>query len=170
MYSVSMTHVPGGWHAAPDALSRYPVSHPDKRAEVDMSLTLEEATQIAVLSTLYCQDSSEGLQAVTWERVCIAAADDVTSKELVQVIANGFPSFKTDLPPTITAYWNIREILSSIDGVPLAGRRIIIPSRLRGEILDILHAAHQGVRGMRDRAKMSVYWPNIQQRNPTTTR
>ena len=39
--------------------------------------------------------------------------------------------------------------------------RIVIPSSLRGEIVNSLHAAHQGITGMNERAKAGVYWPGI---------
>ena len=39
--------------------------------------------------------------------------------------------------------------------------RIVIPTKLRRQILENLHAAHQGVGGMRDRANESVYWPGL---------
>ena len=39
--------------------------------------------------------------------------------------------------------------------------RILIPSSLRREALEVLHAAHQGVSGMKARASQSVFWPGI---------
>ena len=48
--------------------------------------------------------------------------------------------------------------LSLVNGT---GARILIPPQLRPEILETLHAAHQGVGGMRERAKTGVYWPGI---------
>ena len=41
------------------------------------------------------------------------------------------------------------------------GSRIVIPASLRREVLECLHAAHQGVSGMKARASNSVYWPGI---------
>ena len=40
------------------------------------------------------------------------------------------------------------------------GDRVLIPPSLRYHVLQILHAAHQGVSGMVARAK-SLYWPGI---------
>ena len=37
----------------------------------------------------------------------------------------------------------------------------MIPPTLRGEIIDSLHAAHQGISGMNERARAGVYWPGI---------
>ena len=43
----------------------------------------------------------------------------------------------------------------------LKGTRIIIPTKLRPQILELLHYAHLGVDKTRDMAKSTVYWPNI---------
>ena len=51
--------------------------------------------------------------------------------------------------------------MSSIDGVPIVGDRAVVPAALRGEVLDNLHSAHQGVSSMRARSRASVYWPTI---------
>ena len=41
------------------------------------------------------------------------------------------------------------------------GDRIVIPKSLRPEVLQSLHAAHQGVTSMTERARCAVYWPGI---------
>ena len=41
------------------------------------------------------------------------------------------------------------------------GNRLVIPASLRKEVLECLHAAHQGVAGMKARAATCVYWPGI---------
>ena len=43
----------------------------------------------------------------------------------------------------------------------LYNNRTIIPPPLRGQILDTLHSAHQGVSCMTSRAESSVFWPGI---------
>ena len=39
--------------------------------------------------------------------------------------------------------------------------RTIIPTRLRQNVLDTLHAAHQGTRSMMQRAQDTIYWPGF---------
>ena len=48
-----------------------------------------------------------------------------------------------------------------VEGVPMYGRRVIIPRELRAEVLGCLHSAHQGECRMNERAMASVYWPGI---------
>ena len=38
---------------------------------------------------------------------------------------------------------------------------VITPSSLQGDVLKILHSAHQGVSGMCSRAQSLLYWPGI---------
>ena len=39
--------------------------------------------------------------------------------------------------------------------------RIIIPVKLRQQVLEIIHAVHQGVSGMISRVEDTVFWPGI---------
>ena len=39
--------------------------------------------------------------------------------------------------------------------------RLVIPKKLRHEVLQNLHSAHQGTKGMKDRASNCIYWPGI---------
>ena len=45
-------------------------------------------------------------------------------------------------------YGKVKEELSSVDGVILAGRRIVIPAVLRAAVIQTLGLAHQGEAAM----------------------
>ena len=79
--------------------------------------------------------------------------------KLVDAITN--LSDLDNFPDYLSVYSKLKEHLSVVDGVPMYGRRLIIPSNLRQNILDCLHSAHQCPTKMNDRAKQSVYWPGI---------
>ena len=66
-----------------------------------------------------------------------------------------------DIPENIHSFWNYRDELSIIDGIVLKGTCIIVPERLRPQILKQLHYAHLGVHKTCSMAKPTVYWPNI---------
>ena len=65
------------------------------------------------------------------------------------------------LPPQLRGYHQFRNHLYSVDGVIMYKERIVIPPKLRQEVLNSLHAAHQGVTAMQARAESSIFWPGI---------
>ena len=176
MYDYKIKHVPGTWHLGPDACSRYPsnqssevssvltdLRHPAAPQDILSSLEINCYVQSSVLAAMSGGGYTEGIDVdvITWERVQEAAAQDEEIIALLHPIIYGFPATKEELPASIQPYWNIRDELSCLDGVALYTNRIIVPKSLRGEVLDCLHSAHQGVVGMKARARASVYWPGI---------
>ena len=58
-------------------------------------------------------------------------------------------------------YYNIRDEIVYNNGLLLKGQRIIIPSLLRSTMKAIIHQGHTGIESCKNRARMSVYWPGI---------
>ena len=58
-------------------------------------------------------------------------------------------------------YWNIREHLTIDDGFIVYGCRLLIPASMRQKVLANLHESHQGAMQTKERARLSLYWPGI---------
>ena len=58
-------------------------------------------------------------------------------------------------------YLSIAEELTIENNLLMRGSRIVIPSSLRKDILNKIHAGHQGITKCRERARQSVWWPGI---------
>ena len=54
----------------------------------------------------------------------------------------GFPDERKKIPDVAKPYFNIRNYLSTEDGLVLFNGRIIVPTAQRVEVLKELHAAH----------------------------
>ena len=100
-------------------------------------------------------------KAITWEIIKEASALDNTHKALVEWILKGNKITLDLLPTCLRSFWRVREQLRLHDGVPMMGDRVIVPFSLRKDVLETLHAAHQGRYSMELRASDTVYWPRI---------
>ena len=59
-------------------------------------------------------------------------------------------------------YWNIRnDLIVSEDGFILKDSRLLIPKPIRQLVLKELQAAHRGIEGSKARARLIVYWLQI---------
>ena len=61
---------------------------------------------------------------------------------MYEYTSSGWPDRCVD--PEIKPYWNRREELSLEDGCVLWGRRVVIPVKLQGYLLEELHSVIQG--------------------------
>lgn len=50
-------------------------------------------------------------------------------------------------------------VIYALDG---GGPRLVVPERLHHQVAKNLHASHQGVEGMLQRARQAVYWPGME--------
>ena len=63
----------------------------------------------------------------------------------------------SELSPFLTK----RNDLALCDGVILWGRRVVVPTKLRPEVLDVLHETHAGAVRMKALARSFVWWTGI---------
>ena len=145
-------HVPGesGAMKTADAMSRHPAPDPSDHDD-----------KVDEYAKAFAASQGDAIESVTWEAVNNAAAVDEECVSLVQLILDGFPSAKSSLPPYLQRYWGMREEMYVVDNVPFKGRKMLIPKRLRPQVLDGLHAANQGATGMLANARDRFFWPGL---------
>ena len=149
----------GSSHSAPDALSRNPVSTPvmdDSLAEYDSQQSPE-----ASIAEIRALSSVEPLPTTRLQELNDNAANDPDYQQLRDIILNGFPDHRHQLPESCRRFWNVREHLSIDEGLIVHGCRLLIPTAMRQKILSDLHASHQGAVRTKQRARLTVYWPGI---------
>merc|ERR1711895_263236 len=90
-----------------------------------------------------------------------STAEDDTLLSVLDLLRTGFPTDIRKVPPNVRLFAKYSSQLYELDGVLMLNDRIVIPTALRQDILNILHAAHQGVDRMKARACDAVYWPSM---------
>ncbi len=88
-----------------------------------------------------------------------ATSDDSTLTVVKDLILEGWPENKSQVPPQAAFYWQFREELSYVDGLLFKASRVIIPSSMRKEMLSKLHKTHQGMVKSKQRARDTMFWP-----------
>ena len=90
-----------------------------------------------------------------------ATQDDDTMALLKHTITFGWPHTVQELPKELQAYWTFREEMTVEDGLILKATRIVIPPTMQESVLQQLHDGHLGFTKCYNRAKQTVYWPNL---------
>ena len=130
-----------------DAMSRLPLNNPE-RDEVPLP-----AKVVFLLQTLdYSPITSEQIRIMT-------RRDPVLSKILDYVTTGAWPTNCVDT--NLSAYFNKQDEISIEQGCVLWGTRVIIPSRGRERVLELLHESHPGIVKMKSIARRVCWWPKL---------
>ncbi len=157
-YNFTTEWVKGVLHNAPDALSRSPISDPlphEMLAERDFNDN--PAPTIAEIRVI----SSEQQESVRLQDLRKLAGQDHEYQQLHHYVLNGFPEHRNQLPDECKRYWHIRSQLALDDDLIVYGCRLVIPSKMRLVVLSQLHESHQGCVRTKQRARLVVYWPGV---------
>lgn len=177
-YRFNIKHCPGKWHRGADAVSRYPVEetpnfpvaalctevpdqHEDEHNDNWDIESCEETLNLCTISAIHDINNSNTDAAITMDILSDTAKDDEPYQLLIKTILNGFPRSRNETPASIRNFWEMRQRLSIFKNIVLLDKRLVIPTKLRSKVLQLLHSAHQGCTGMKSRANISVYWPGI---------
>nr|XP_042908526.1 uncharacterized protein K02A2.6-like [Parasteatoda tepidariorum] len=149
-YSFDVFHTPGKNLCVADALSRAP------HQQETPNLELEEEVEAFINQVLESVPmSSERLSQIKLEQ-----ETDSTCNMLINYASQGWPE-KNQIVPSCLPFWPLRYEISIQNGLLMRGNRIIVPNRLRQEILGKIHEGHMGINKCRALANSAVYWPGI---------
>ena len=148
MYNYRIIHVPGKSKImrVSDIASRNP-------AQPNENESCETA------ASAFAIEKGNNITNVSWQTVKNHATFDEECSLLAEYITAGFPKSKEEVPLAIHQYWSMKDDLYLIEGIPFKGRKMLIPKSLRQDVLEGLHAAHQGVSSMLANARERFFWP-----------
>ncbi|XP_060080243.1 uncharacterized protein LOC132559627 [Ylistrum balloti] len=103
----------------------------------------------------------EALSCGNHDTIAKATREDNQFKVLKQVICQGWPQDKGDVPFEALPFWDYRDELSTYNGVVYRGERVCIPTDLRAATLKTIHSSHLGIVKCKQRARELVFWPGM---------
>lgn len=140
---------PGREQFTADLLSR------DSKMETP---TLEEQREHVLL--INDQPTDRPMSDKTYQELRKATASDSKLQLLISYVMQGWPDKPAE---NLLSYSSFKDEISVEDGVLYKGTRAIVPGSLQSDMLDRLHSSHQGVSATLRRARLSVYWPKMNQ-------
>jgi hypothetical protein len=156
-YQFKIQHCPGKWNRGSDAISRNPynptssINDPIRQnatsEDCKMAELREEYMNAAGYDIVHQINDINGATvhgihddtAITLEEIRKEYEADDKYRNLVDTIERGFPEKRNDTDSNLREYWEVRNRLSSKDKIVFLDKRIVIPSSLRKQILDILN-------------------------------
>ena len=142
-YDITIKYRPGKELLLADGLSRLP--NPRSREEIDLDVMVSMV-----------QFSNNKILELRRE-----TDTDTILRDLQEVIIRGWPKTRADIPIILRPFWCYRDELSVEDGVILKGERVVIPQSMQADVIQRIHAGHQGIEKCKMRARTSVFWNGI---------
>lgn len=149
-YDYVVTHVPGKKMFVADVLSRFYLQDPVED-DVELELVVHSIAKHLAVS----QEKQNKIKEET--------SKDESLKEILRYIKQGWPKNKQGVSELAKPYWKFQSEITESDGLIFKGERLLIPVTLRKEILNQIHAGHQGIEKCKIRARSVVYWLGINQ-------
>ena len=155
-YQYSIEYRKTSEHGNADALSRLP-------AEADTSFDGEEdEADVDVV----CAIRTTGQQLNPTDPGVLAreSANDPVISNVIRCTREGWPERIPEIQTKGYSMENFKKIsmsLSVAHGCLLNGSRVVIPSSLQPQVLQLFHLGHFGIQRMKQLARTAVYWPGI---------
>ena len=90
-----------------------------------------------------------------------ATKEDEIPSELQRIILSGWPDSSGQVHFNAQEFWNYRDELSVAHGLIVKGQKIVVPSSLRGEMVEKLHEGYLGINKTIARAREVLFWPGM---------
>ena len=143
-YDIILTYIPGKDIPIPDTLSR------------DAQIQLEKEDLIPeVVSTI-----TLAITETRRENIKKETENDRVFKKILELTESGWPK-KNEMPEMLIPYYSIRNMITQTEGLLFKDQLVMIPSKLREEMMQQAHVAHSGIGDCRRRLKDTMYWPGM---------
>ena len=144
-YNLTVKYVGANKVLVADTLSRL-IDTKQPKEIPGLDVTIAQVLKIEPTRLDYLQDATKSDNELT---------------DLSKLITEGWPDSLQDVPEHLRPYWSFRDELTIMNGLVLKGNRVVIPRSDRHNTLARLHDSHHQETKLLQRARRSIYWPNM---------
>ena len=88
-------------------------------------------------------------------------ASDDNLQILISTALEGWPSTMDEAPAQVKPYFQFGDQITAQNGLLFKGERLIVPAKLRKEMMERVHSSHLDIEGCLRRAREVFYWPRM---------
>ncbi len=148
-------------HSNADVLSRFPL--PEVKDECSLEIDEMMPNQVSSVFSLYMTEDKPMLNVELMSRF---TKKDPCLAKISYYVSEGWPAKdhqggQSSESSEFKAFNQRRTELNIEDGCLLWGNRVVVPEKLRPDILRILHSTHMGMSSMKQLARNYVWWPKM---------
>ena len=96
-----------------------------------------------------------------WQQLQFASEHDLVLQKLRDIILQGWPANKVDVPECVRPYFDSRDELTVQDALVFKRDLLVVPTSMRRELLAVAHSTHIGIEGCIRRMRDTLYWPRM---------
>ncbi|KAK2705599.1 hypothetical protein QYM36_015852 [Artemia franciscana] len=148
-YDLEFSYRPGTEIAVVDTISRLHLPDIDKKLHREIEVCVHQIAHALPVSN------------ARLEEIRLHTKEDEHLIYLREAIQGSWPNARKQCAMDLLAYWNLQHELSYMNGIIFKGERIVIPRKMRPQILQQLHVSHLGMEKTKQCARMLVYWPKM---------
>ena len=74
-------------------------------------------------------------------------ASDGILQILMSAVLEGWPKTLDEVPAEVKPYFQVRDEITAHNGLLFKGERLIVPAKLRKEMMEKIHSSHLGIEG-----------------------
>ena len=90
-----------------------------------------------------------------------ASEHDLVLQKLRDIILQGWPANKLDVPVCVRPFFDSRDKLTVQDALVFKRDLLVVPTSMRRELLAVAHSTHIGTEGCIRRMRDTLYWPRM---------
>ncbi|GFO00743.1 transposon ty3-i Gag-Pol polyprotein [Plakobranchus ocellatus] len=149
-YDIHISYKPGKDLVLADTLSRDPKRQTDSDDD-----HVEVEQQVHFL----CSNLSVSKQKQ--EEIRMETQNDNQLQILINTMREGWPGNRQEVLTEVREFWDVREDLTTMNGMIFKGEQILCPSAMRSDMLRRIHEGHLRIEKCKRRARDVMYWPRM---------
>ena len=149
-YDLDLHYMPGKYIYLADTLSRAYIQG-ESSAELE-----DELSRIVHSIVLNITVSASKLSEIRQ-----ATEQYPTFRKVQNLFVTGWPKSRKNVPPEVQNLWNIRDELHVAEDIIIVGEKVLIPAKLRQQMLRLVHESHMGAEKSKARTRTVRHWPGM---------